>query len=143
MSVYGDGEQTRSFGYVDDTVARAPSVKWLGFVPTADRDGLLAGAELAAQPSLDEGFGLPVLEAMAQGTPVVTSATTSTAEVAGDTGVLVDPRRGDEVSEAVLALLDDPDRAATLGQAGRRRSAGFTWQRCARSTAAMYAEVLQ
>ena len=127
---------------VDATVARAPSVRWLGFVPTADRDALLAGAEVAAQPSLDEGFGLPVLEAMAQGTPVVTSASTSTAEVAGDTGVLVDPRRGDDVREAVLALLDDPDRAAGLGEAGRRRSAEFTWQRCARSTAAMYAELL-
>ena len=73
-------------------VARAPSVRWLGFVPTADRDALLAGAEVAAQPSLAEGFGLPVLEAMARGTAVVTSAGTSTAEVAGDTAVLVDPR---------------------------------------------------
>ena len=117
-------------------------MRWLGFVPRADRDALLAGAAVAAQPSLDEGFGLPVLEAMAQGTPVVTSASTATAEVAGDTGVLVDPRRSDEVREAVLALLDDPDRAATLGEAGRRRSAEFTWQRCARSTAAMYAELL-
>ena len=127
---------------VHATVTWAPSVRWLGFVPSADRDALLAGADVAAQPSLDEGFGLPVLEAMAQGTPVVTSAATSTAEVAGDTGVLVDPRRGDEVREAVLALLDDPDRAAALGHAGRRRSAEFTWQRCARATAAMYGELL-
>lgn len=128
---------------VHSSVQRASSVRWLGFVPAADRDALLAGAEVAAQPSIAEGFGLPVLEAMARGTAVVTSATTSTAEVAGDTGVLVDPTRGDEVREAVLSLLDDPDRAASLGEAGRRRAAGFTWERCARATAAMHREALQ
>lgn len=127
---------------VGASVQRATSVRWLGFVPTSDRDALLAGAELSAQPSLAEGFGLPVLEAMARGTAVVTSASTSTAEVAGDTGVLVDPKGGDEVREAVLDLLDDPDRAAQLGAAGRRRAAEFTWERCARATADMYAEAL-
>ena len=85
---------------------------------------------------------LAVLEAMARGTAVVTSATTSTAEVAGDTGVLVDPTNPGEVQAAVLDLLDDPDRAALLGEAGRRRSAEFTWERCARAHAAMYAELL-
>ena len=106
-------------------------VRPLGFVGHADLDALFAGATVFCYPSVREGFGLPVLEAMAQGTPVVTSAGTSTAEVAGDAAVLVDPLDVDAIAGAIDELLDDPAEAARLGAAGRERAKSFTWERTA------------
>jgi glycosyltransferase involved in cell wall biosynthesis len=113
----------------------------IGFVPADDLAPLYAGASVFAYPSLREGFGLPVLEAMAQGTPVVTSTGTSTAEVAGDAGLLVDPRDEAGLADALGALLDDRDRAEALGEQGRRRAMTFTWVRAAEAFAALYREV--
>jgi glycosyltransferase involved in cell wall biosynthesis len=117
-------------------------VRRLGFVPRADLDGLYAGASVVAYPSLREGFGLPVLDAMAQGAAVVTSATTSTAEVAGDAGLLVDPLDVDAIAGALRKLLDDPDLARQLGVAARQRAATFTWRRTAEAVVAAYTDVL-
>jgi glycosyltransferase involved in cell wall biosynthesis len=103
----------------------------LGFVPREDLGPILAGAALFAYPSLREGFGLPVLEAMAQGTAVVTSAGTATEEVVDGSGILVDPLDARAIAEAIAALLRDPARASELGAAGRERAAGFSWQRSA------------
>jgi glycosyltransferase involved in cell wall biosynthesis len=115
-------------------------VRPLGFVGRVDLDALLAGASVFCYPSVREGFGLPVLEAMAQGTPVVTSAGTSTAEVAGDTGRLVDPLDVDAIAGAIHGLLADPDEAARLGAAGRERAKTFTWEHSADLVAAVYRE---
>src|SRR5690606_30878721 len=92
-------------------------------------------------PSLFEGFGLPVLEAMAQGTAVVTSTGTSMAEVGGDAVVLVDPDDHGAVAGALAALLDDPEEAARLGAAARARAESFTWDRTAEQVAAALREV--
>jgi glycosyltransferase involved in cell wall biosynthesis len=116
-------------------------VKPLGFLPRADLDALLAGAEVFCYPSLREGFGLPVLEAMAQGTAVVTSSGTATEEVAGDAALLVDPHDPSTITEALDRLLSDKDAADELGRRGRERAAEFTWRRTADLTAAAYAEV--
>jgi glycosyltransferase involved in cell wall biosynthesis len=116
-------------------------VKPLGFLPRADLEALMAGAEVFCYPSLREGFGLPVLEAMAQGTAVVTSLGTATEEVAGDAALLVDPHDPATITEALDRLLGDPDLAAELGRRGRERADGFTWRRTADLTAAAYAEV--
>lgn len=117
-------------------------VRLLGFVPADDLPGLYGGAAAFCYPSLLEGFGLPVLEAMAQGAPVVTSAGTSTAEVAGDAARLVEPTDHDAVAAALAELLDDPGAARRLGDAARARAETFTWDRTAALVAAALHEVV-
>jgi glycosyltransferase involved in cell wall biosynthesis len=114
----------------------------LGFVPQADLDALYTAATVVSYPSLREGFGLPVLDAMAHGAAVVTSATTSTAEVAGDAALLVDPLDVQAIAGALQRLLDDPELTARLGQAARARAATFTWERTAELVVAAYRDVV-
>jgi glycosyltransferase involved in cell wall biosynthesis len=117
-------------------------VKLLGFVVDEELAALYAGAAVFCYPSLLEGFGLPVLESMAQGTPVVTSSGTATEElVAGGAGLAVDPRSPDGIAEALAAVLDDPTLAAGFRAAGLRRVAEHTWERTARLTIDAYREV--
>jgi glycosyltransferase involved in cell wall biosynthesis len=125
-----------------DPVADAPHVRRIGFVDAATLDALYGSADVVCYPSLREGFGLPVLEAMAQGAPVVTSAGTATAEVAGDAAVLVDPLDVDAIAGGIAAVLDDPARAAALRAAGPARAATYTWERTARAMAEAYRAAL-
>jgi glycosyltransferase involved in cell wall biosynthesis len=132
-------------GWNEDLEARLDrlgrKVVRLGFVDPDALRALYGGADVFCYPSIEEGFGLPVLEAMAQGTPVVTSSGTATAEVAGDAGVLVDPADVDGLADALARLLDDPQERARLGTAGQRRAAErFSWQATATALAAVYAE---
>jgi glycosyltransferase involved in cell wall biosynthesis len=112
-------------------------VRFIGFVPPHDLAGLYRAASVFAYPSEREGFGLPVLDAMAQGTPVVTSRGTSTEEVAGDAAELVDPFDVDSIADG-LARADA--RRTELGERGRHRAAAMTWQATARATMAAYRE---
>jgi glycosyltransferase involved in cell wall biosynthesis len=111
---------------------------FLGFIPDGDLAALYAAATVFAYPSEREGFGLPVAEAMAQGTAVVTSSGTSTEEVAGGAAVLVDPFDVDDIARGVL---EAADRAGELAAAGRRRAATLTWERSAELTLAVYREL--
>lgn len=120
----------------------ARRVRVLGFLGRADLDALYAGAALFCFPSLLEGFGFPVLEAMRHGAPVVTSKGTSTEELAGDAALLVDPRDPGDIAAAMTAVLNDPALARRLSQAGRERAASFTWEATADSLIACYREVL-
>lgn len=113
----------------------------LGFVPRDDLPGLYAGADAFCFPSLREGFGLPVLEAMAQGTPVVTSAGTATEEVAGDAAVLVDPHDPDSIAQGLSRVLDDDSVAERLAVAGKARAAQFSWDRTAELVIQAYEEL--
>lgn len=123
--------------------ANGQSVRRLGFVSEADKRALMRAAAVVCYPSLTEGFGLPVLEAMVQETPVVTSATGATAEVAGAVGVLVDPIRPQAIADALAGLLDNPEEAFRLGQRGRERArAEFTWQRTAQGLLDVYQEIV-
>jgi glycosyltransferase involved in cell wall biosynthesis len=114
----------------------------LGFVPRADLDALYAAAAVVCYPSLREGFGLPVLEAMVQGAAVVTSSTTATAEVAGEAALLVDPLDVDAIAGALSRLLRDEEMAAGLGAAARVQAATFTWERTAAATVGAYRSAL-
>jgi glycosyltransferase involved in cell wall biosynthesis len=116
--------------------------RWLGSVPAQDLMALYADAALVVYPSLEEGFGFPVLEAMAQGAPVVTSSGTATEEVAGDAALLVDPLDTKAIADAMGRLLNDHDLARRLGEAGRARAATYTWERSGELMAGIYAEVV-
>ena len=118
------------------------SIRRLGFVSEADKRALMRAAAVFCYPSLTEGFGLPVLEAMAQGTPVVTSAIGATAELAGPAGVLVDPTQPRQIAEALAGLLDHVDEADRLGKQGRGRALSeFTWARTAEGLMQIYREL--
>jgi glycosyltransferase involved in cell wall biosynthesis len=121
----------------------ASEVKWLGKVPFADLPALLNGADLFVYPSLYEGFGLPPLEAMACGAPVVAANTTSLPEVVGDAGVLVDPYRVEEIAEAMHRVLTDRELNAALRVQARARAQTFSWERTARQTFAAYREAVE
>ncbi len=93
-------------------------------------------------PSLEEGFGLPVVEAMAAGLPVVCSTGSALSEVAGEDALLVEPRDPNAIAQAIERLLDDHGLAADLRRRGRERSRQFDWDRTAAQTLAFYRKVL-
>jgi glycosyltransferase involved in cell wall biosynthesis len=117
------------------------SLRQLGPVPEGDLQALYAGATIFAFPSFHEGFGLPVLEAMAAGAPVVASDIPAIREVAGGAAVLVPPGDVNEWVEALEALLDSPSRQTELAGAGRERAAMFPWTSTAAATLAIYEEL--
>jgi glycosyltransferase involved in cell wall biosynthesis len=126
-------------GWGDVSVAASDNVKFLGHVEERFLGGLYAAASVMAYPSLWEGFGLPVLEAMAQGTPVVTSELISTQEVAGGAAVLIDPRNAESIQHGIRTAL--AERASLSGR-GLERAAHATWSKTAQLTAAAYDEVI-
>ena len=110
----------------------------LDVVSDAQLDALYRAAAALVYPSLYEGFGLPVLEAMARGTPVVAARASSVPEVLGDAGVLLDPGDAAGWVSSLDAIIGQPDRRAALAEAGRTRAATFTWERTARATYDVY-----
>ena len=124
-------------GVTSDRVTGA-DVRFLGFVPEDDLRPLMQTATVFAYPSLQEGFGLPILEAMAQGTPVVTSRGSSTEEVAGGAASLADPGDPESIADAVSVVLADRDHWSA---AARRRAAASTWDATVDATVAAYREV--
>lgn len=118
------------------------AVLFPGFVPDADLPAIYAGSQALAFPSEFEGFGLPVLEAMACGTPVVCSNTSSLPEVTGDAALLIDPLDVDALTDGLRHMLLDPGLAADLRARGLIQAARFSWERTARETTAVYRRVL-
>jgi len=109
-------------------------VRIIGVVPGDDLPALYSGAEALVYPSLIEGFGLPVLEAMHCATPVLTSNTSSLPEVGGDAVLYADPRRPDEIAAGLHRLASRPELRAELVARGRGRAALFSWARTAEQT---------
>lgn len=122
--------------------ARAPRVRVLSFVPDEDLAGLYSGAAVFAFPSLYEGFGFPVLEAMACGAPVVCAEAASLPEVAGAAAVRVDPLDTPALAAALRRVLADADLRARLVAAGQEQLSRFSWERAARETWAVLEEAL-
>jgi glycosyltransferase involved in cell wall biosynthesis len=112
-----------------------------GYVPESDLPALYTGALCFVYPSYFEGFGLPPLEAMSCGTPVITGDRTSLPEVVGDAGLLVNPFDTQALAQALARLIDDESLRATLGDRGLRRAAQFNWRDNARQTLAVYEQV--
>ncbi len=104
-------------------------IVFTGYVSEEDAPVLLFGAKAFVFPSLYEGFGMPPLEAMACGTPVITSNCTSLPEVVGDCGILVNPLETEEICDAMFKLLDDDELCKKLSKDGRKRAEEFTWKR--------------
>ena len=122
----------------DVDIATGGDVRFIGFVPAADLAGLYAGAEVFCYPSEREGYGLPVLEAMAQGTPVVTSRGTATEEAAGGAAVLVNPMDPDDIARGIA---EAGTRRQSLSADGVARASRATWRETARLTAIAYREL--
>ena len=116
-------------------------VRLLGFVPDGDLPALYSLAEVFAFPSLYEGFGLPVLEAMACGTPVICSNTSSLPEVAGEAALQIAPTDVQEWARALEQIGSNSALRASLRERGLKQAARFTWENTARQTYAIYQEV--
>jgi glycosyltransferase involved in cell wall biosynthesis len=123
-------------------VGVAGDVVWPAWLSTAELEGLYALATLVVFPSLYEGFGLPVLEAMARGVPVATSNRSSLPEVAGDAALLFDPEDTDAIRATIERVLSDPRERERLRDAGQERARSFTWERTAALTVAVYERAL-
>lgn len=113
-------------------------VVFTGGIPEEEKAPLLSAATVFAFPSLYEGFGLPVLEAMACGTPVLTANTSSLLEVVGDAAVTVDPASVTAITAGLAALLESPERRADLAARGIQRAAGYRWSSVAERTVEVY-----
>ena len=120
--------------------AAVPDVLVAGLVPDRDLPLLYREAEIFVYPSLFEGGGLPALEAMAAGTPVIASKTSSLPEMVGDAGILIDPESVDDIARALTRLAADPELRRTLREKGRARARSMTWENAARATLRVYEE---
>lgn len=121
---------------------RTHGVRSIHFVPQADLPYLYAGAKLFVYPSIYEGFGLPVLEAMSSGVPVISTAHTSMAEFAGDSIALVESGQPEALGVRIQQLLEDSEQHQGYVQAGLARAQRFSWQRCAQQTVEVYRQLL-
>ncbi len=128
-----------------DEIAKSPArdrILVTGYLTDAQVGDWYARTRIFAFPSFDEGFGIPVAEAMAAGIPVIVGNRSALPEVAGDAGISIDPTKDDTLSEALVRLAGDPELREELGIAGRQRAAQFTWETAVQQTLACYRELL-
>jgi len=135
-------------GWLSDDLAEfvadlsmAGRVKLLGYTQEADLRVLYSAAKLFVYPSLYEGFGLPPLEAMACGAPVITSNTSALPEVVGDAAILIDPHSSEDLSDAMHAVLTDGQMRSKMRRQSLERANLFSWERAAEDTLTVYREV--
>lgn len=133
LIIVGNMGRAHVFGR-PDAPTHGPRVLQLGFVSEECLCALTAGAIAFLYPSLYEGFGLPVLEAMAVGTPAITSAVTALPEIAGDAAILVSPVSSQEIATALLRVLESRELREKMRQGGLQRARRFSWDRAAQET---------
>jgi glycosyltransferase involved in cell wall biosynthesis len=121
---------------------RRTEITITGYMPAEGLESLYARASILAFPSLDEGFGFPVLEAMARGLPVLTSNRSALPEVAGDAALLVDPTNTEAIATALNRLIEDESLRQHLSRKGLERSTRYTWENAATQTWHVYTELL-
>ena len=121
----------------------AGEIRQLGYLPREELATVVAGALALIYPSIYEGFGLPPLEAMACGVPVIASGVSSLPEVVGDAGLLIDPHDTEAVAQAMQRLITDPGSRLHLSQKALARSARFSWGKCVEQTIDAYRQVLK
>lgn len=119
---------------IQNAISKNANVKLGGYVSRELLPAVYEGCSLFVFPSHYEGFGMPVLEAMAAGAPVITSKTSALPEVVGDTGILIDPDDVEDLAEAMERVLEDQQTAALMGSSARQRARRFTWEKCALET---------
>jgi glycosyltransferase involved in cell wall biosynthesis len=134
----GHGTDAPELGHGAEAAGVAQDVRLLGALPATALEDLYAIASCLVMPSLHEGFGLPVLEAMARGVPVACSGIPALREVGGDAALYFDPRRPGEVAQRVTQILDDAPLAERIRGLGRSRAQQFSWDAAARETLASY-----
>ena len=137
---------TGGFGAQDELLAveqssRRSDIDILGYVPGERLEELYSRASVFAFPSLDEGFGMPVLDAMAHGIPVVTSSRSALPDVAGHAAALIDPEDIEALGEALRTLARNEDLREDLAQHGRHRALQFPWQKAIERTWSVYVEL--
>ena len=140
------GQATRASRPWLDRIARAPlhgAVRHIGYVEPSSRRRLYEGARLLVQPSFEEGFGIPVLEAMTLGIPVVAANRGALPEVLGDAGLLVDPDEPRQLASAIERMIDDSSFAAACAARGLRRARQFSWEIAARHAYGAYQEAIE
>ncbi|MHC4445580.1 MAG: glycosyltransferase family 4 protein [Planctomycetota bacterium] len=132
------GWQTESTQSLIDRYRLKDQVRILGYMDDEDLAYLYAGASTLVWPTFYEGFGLPPLECMASGTPVISSNLSSIPEVVGDASILVNPHDNSQIAQAIQKVLEDPQLAQTLAEKGQARSKMFSWKKCAEQHAILY-----
>lgn len=140
--VGGSGWKFSPFHQLVEELNLVTRVHFAGRVPDAELPAYYTNARVLLQPSLYEGFGFPILEAMACAAPVVSSNRSSLPELAGDCALLVDPTEPDAIAHAVEQVLDQPRLRSEMIRGGRKRAATFTWAEAARRTADIYLSLL-
>jgi len=135
---YGAAEELRAV----EQSGRRNDIEVLGYVTTATLEELYRRASIFAFPSFDEGFGMPVLDAMARGVPVVASRRSAIPEVAGDAALLVNPENIEELGDTLAKLAENGELRRDLEARGLARAAEFTWEKAVERTWSVYRELL-
>ncbi|MBB6671721.1 glycosyltransferase family 4 protein [Cohnella nanjingensis] len=139
--VIAGARNAKVFGPMD--MRGAEKIKWVGYVTDEELKALFEGAACFVFPSYYEGFGLPPLEAMACGAPILVSAAASMPEVCGDAGLYFDPHDPGDIARTIEMAMGDAELRQSLRESGYRRAAAFSWDRCARQTLDVIKEAVQ
>jgi glycosyltransferase involved in cell wall biosynthesis len=132
------GWETEGIDGLVDTLKLGDRVIFPGYVPERDLIALYNAAEAFVYPSFYEGFGIPLIEAMVCGAPVITSNTSSMPEVVGDAGLLIDPNQVEDLQSKLDLILTDSGLRSRMKEAGLKRARAFSWAKSARETRAVY-----